>query len=132
MYLIDTSVWIDFFKQKKTKQVKYFEKIIDENANFGLTNIIYQEILQGAATLKDFNTLHEYLSTQLFYEEENQGSYRLAAKLYLDCRKKGLTIRSTVDCLIAQIAIENKLTLLHNDKDYNYIQKIQPKLKLLH
>lgn len=132
MYLIDTSVWIDFLKQKNTQQVKYFEKIIDEDTSFGLTNIIYQEILQGAATLKDFNTLHEYLSTQLFYEEESHESYQQAAKLYFNCRKKGLTIRSTIDCLIAQIAIENKLTLLHNDKDFEHIQKVQPALKLLH
>ncbi|MCH9644829.1 MAG: PIN domain nuclease [Gammaproteobacteria bacterium] len=132
MYLIDTSVWIDFLKQKKTHQVKYFQKILDEGMHFGLTSIIYQEVLQGAATSHDFNMLDKFLSTQKVYKPKHPiESYRLAGKIYFDCRKKGYTIRSTIDCLIAQIAIENNTTLLHNDNDYTYIQKIRPKLKLL-
>lgn len=132
MYLIDTSVWIDFLRQNKTHQVKYFYEILDENANYGLTSIIYQEVLQGAATLADFNKLDNFLSTQKIYQPKDSiESYRKAGELYFNCRKKGYTIRSTIDCLIAQISMENKLTLLHNDKDFTYIQKIKPQLKLL-
>jgi hypothetical protein len=53
-------------------------------------------------------------------------SFAEAAKIYLGCRKQGITIRSTIDCLIAQTALENDLFLLHDDKDFDAIAKIVP------
>ncbi|MDF2529848.1 MAG: PilT protein domain protein, partial [Gammaproteobacteria bacterium] len=57
--------------------------------------------------------------------------YQLAAEHYFKCRKKGLTIRSTIDCLIAQIAIENDLLLLHNDRDFVSMAGIITDLQLV-
>ncbi len=131
MYLIDTSVWIDYFRGKSNKPVQFFTSILDKNVPFGITNIIYQEILQGASTEKDFNKLNQYLSTQIFYHPKRDLlSYQTSAKIYFNGRRNGITIRSTIDCLIAQIAIENKLILVHNDKDFVQMQKILPTLKL--
>ncbi len=49
-----------------------------------------------------------------------------SARLYMDCRKKGITIRSTIDCLIAETALENNLLLLHSDNDFNTMAKVIP------
>lgn len=131
MYLIDTSVWIDYLRNKSNPAVKYFTNILEQRLSFGLTSIIYQEILQGANTNHDFEKLLEYLNTQRFFHPKDHIlSYQAAARLYFDCRKQGITIRSSIDCLIAEIAIEHDLILVHNDIDYHYIQKVRDKLKL--
>jgi len=131
MFLIDTSVWIDYFREKNNAAVEYFSELLDEETPFGITGIIYQELLQGAASQSDFTHLVNYLGTQRFYHlNDNVTSYQEAAKIYFNCRRKGISIRSTLDCLIAQIAIENDLILLHNDEDYNRISSIVSGLKL--
>lgn len=131
MFLVDTSVWIDYFREKNNPTTKYFATLLDDEVPFGITGIIYQEILQGAATKSDFKYLVDYLGTQRFYHAADMLlSYQEAAKLYFDCRRQGITIRSTIDCFIAQIAIENALVLLHNDEDYNRIAGITPSLKV--
>lgn len=132
MYLVDTSVWIDYLKEKENAAVNQFMKLLDDKTPFAITSVIYQEILQGASAQQDFHSLVEYLSTIRFvYPIDPVLSYQAAAKLYFDCRKAGITLRSTIDCLIVQIAIENKLILLHNDKDFSRIQKITPSLVIL-
>lgn len=131
MYLIDTSVWIDYFRGRAHQPVDYFIRIIKEEIPFGITSHIYQEILQGAASKKDFQVLVEYLDTQRFFHPKNPVlSYADAAKLYLNCREEGITIRSTIDCLVAQTAIEHNLILVHKDKDYLQIKKVNARLKL--
>lgn len=131
VYLVDTSVWIDYFREIENVTTIKFASILENNLPFGITSVIYQEILQGAASDRDFNQLKEYLITQRFFHPTDIWlSYESAAKLFFLCRRNGLTIRSTIDCIIAQIAIEQDLTLLHNDQDYRRIQSVMPKLKL--
>ncbi|MCP5062052.1 MAG: PIN domain nuclease [Ignavibacteriae bacterium] len=125
MILVDTSVLIDFFKGKDTYSTKKLTDIIDQNIPFGICSLVYLELLQGAKNEKEFEFLNEYLSTQIFYNlNDIKKSYLEASKIKLKCSKKGITIRSTIDLLIAQIAIENNLFLLHNDKDFNNIAKV--------
>lgn len=132
MYLVDTSVWIDFLREKDNRPVQFFLKILDSRQPFGITSFIYQEILQGTTSQKDFDKLNDYLETQRFYHPKDPIlSYQTAAQYYFNCRSKGVTIRSTVDCLIAGIAIEHDLLLLHNDKDFTQFNKIVPQLKLV-
>lgn len=131
MYLVDTSVWIDYFRNKQNKAVDFFCTILDKKYPFGITSIIYQEMLQGVQTEQDFIKLSNYLMTQRFYHPADQvETYNQAAKIYFNCRKKGITVRSTVDCLIAQISIENDLILIHHDKDYEFIKAGATELKL--
>ena len=131
MYLIDTSVWIDFLRGRSTQSVRNFNEILEENLAYGITGVIYQEILQGASSAEDFKQLANYLSTQRFFHFKDQvKSYENAAKIYYQCRQEGITIRSSIDCLIAQIAIEHKLTLVHSDKDFERISRVTS-LKLL-
>jgi hypothetical protein len=92
---------------------------------FGINPFIYQEVLQGAKTEKDFQRLKKYLETQIFYNlKDEKESFARAAKIYFMCRRKGITVSSTIDCLIVQTVIEHDLYLLHNDPDFDRIKKV--------
>src|SRR4051812_28846275 len=123
MYLVDTSLWIDFLRQEQNEKVTFLQLVLAQDLPFGITSQIYQEILQGAASKADFAKLESYFSTQKFYHpKDSLLSHKEAARLFVRCREKGIIIRSTIDCLIAQIAIENDLTLLHHDKDFDHMK----------
>ncbi len=127
MILVDTSVLIDYFKGVENRPVKKFHQVLDSHIPFGISHLIYMEVLQGSQTDRDFNLLKKYLVTQTFYELKNgRESYEEAARMYLKLRKKGVTVKSTIDCLIARIAVENELFLLHNDADFDRIAKHFP------
>jgi len=123
MYLIDTSVLIDFFKGKETKQSKKLEKIIRNQIPFGISIFTYQELLQGAKDEKEFEKLKQYLSTQKIYYPTHD-TFEASAYLFFSCRKKGITIRSTIDTIIATTAIENGLILLCSDRDFEHITRV--------
>ena len=131
MILVDTSVLIDFLRGKENKPVERFNEIIIKRVPFGINNYIYQELLQGAATEKDFRNLKDYLSTQKLYElKKGKESYENAARMYFRCRKQGVTIKSTIDFIIAETAIENNIMLLHNDSDFTAMAKVIRELKI--
>jgi predicted nucleic acid-binding protein len=131
MILVDTSVLIDYLRGTENQTVDRFNEIVAKKIPFGINNYIYQELLQGAASESDFKALKEYLSTQIFYSlEKGMESFEAAARIYYRCRKRGLTIRSTIDFLIAETAIENSLMLLHNDSDFSAMAKIIRELKI--
>jgi predicted nucleic acid-binding protein len=125
MILVDTSILIDLFKGNDNAAVRDFKEIIQQGVPFGIASVIYQEVLQGAKNRKEYNSLREYLSTQLFFNpKDHLTSFAAAAEIYYKCRRQGITIRSTIDCLIAQIALEHKLVLLHNDKDFTVMSPV--------
>lgn len=97
---------------------------------FGINADIYQELLQGTRTDREFEQLKTYLNSQVMYGLLNSlESHAQAARIYRRCRKAGFSGASTIDCLIAQTAIENDLWLLHHDPDFEKIAKVAP-LKL--
>ena len=125
MILTDTSVLIDYFRGVKNKSAAKFREVLEQDIPFGITSFIFQELLQGAKTEKEYRLLKKYLSTQRFFQPKDPvNSYAQAAKIYFDCRKRGITIRSSVDCLIAQISIEHNLLLLHNDRDFVLMKEL--------
>ena len=127
MILVDTSVLIDFFRGINNPAKVRFKSILEQDIPFGITALIYQEVLQGAKSEKEYADLNKYLSSQRFFHPKDPiETFAKAARLYFRCRKKGITIRSTVDCLIAQIAIENELLLLHNDRDFEAMAAVAP------
>ena len=131
MYLVDTSVWIDFFRGKQTSAVEQLRCILQSEQTVGINSLIYQEILQGSESEQRFNQFRDYFKELTFYQPKDiTESYAQAAYLYFSCRRKGLTIRSTIDCLIAQTAIDNDLILLHSDKDFERIATVANTLKL--
>jgi hypothetical protein len=125
MILVDTSVLIDFFKGVPSEPYKKFRTILTQKVPFGITSFIFQEVLQGAKSEQEYYLLRQYLQTQNFFQPLHPvETYGRAAKIYYDCRKKGITIRSTIDCLVAQVAVEHHLLLLHNDSDFDRIAKV--------
>jgi predicted nucleic acid-binding protein len=127
MILVDTSVLIDFFRGTMNDGSAKLETVIGSNIPFGISSLVFLEVLQGAGSVREYNLLKTYLSTQRFFNPRDEvESYALAADLYRRCRRKGLTISSTIDCLVAVTAMEHDLHLLHNDNDYRLIQTVAP------
>jgi predicted nucleic acid-binding protein len=132
MILIDTSILIGYFKGFQGEPYDKFDRLIDQNIPVGICNQVYQEVLQGAKNEKEFGKLKEYLNAMDFYDlRYGKQSYENAAWMYFKCRKSGITPRSTIDMVIAQIAIDNNLLLFHNDNDFVQISQIIPDLQLL-
>jgi predicted nucleic acid-binding protein len=131
MYLVDTSAWIEAFSKSPRPAGLALIQLRKQEARIFLTGVILQEILQG---VRDEFTFQRYLTLltaqQFVHPLDPVGTYAGAAQLYVQCRKRGITPRSPTDCLIAQLAIEHGLTLLHDDRDYEKIAKIEPRLKL--
>lgn len=131
MILVDTSVLIGYLKGSDGAVYNKFDEIIDKDIPFGINAYIYQELLQGSRDETEYNKLKEYLTSLPVYELKNGIlSFEKAAYIYFICRKNGVTVRSTVDLLIAETAIENDLYLLHNDNDFTNIAKIVKELKI--
>jgi predicted nucleic acid-binding protein len=129
--LVDTSVIIDYLSDNENDAMFKFQYVLENNIPFGINPFVYQEVLQGVKTEKDFDMAKKYLDTQRFYSlKDEKESFASAARIYFKCRKKGITIGSTIDCLIAQTAIENSLFLLHNDSDFDNIAKVVSDLKI--
>ena len=131
MLLVDTSVWIDFLAPRSTRAVGYFRAQLDARQPFALTELIYLEVLQGIRDPATARKVASYLRGQLLlYPRHGLRTYEAAADLYRRCRAAGVTVRSTIDCLVVQISIEYGAALLHNDRDYERIAQIEPKLKI--
>jgi len=129
--LVDSSVWIDFLAGRTTQAVKYFREQLEARETFALTELIYLEVLQGVREPDTAKKVSTYLRGQLLLApRRGLQTYDAAADLYRRCRIAGVTVRSTIDCLIAQIAVEYGAVLLHSDRDYEHIARVEPKLKL--
>ena len=119
MYLVDTSVWIDYLRGRDAAHVHLLDELLANPLAVGISDLVYLEILQGATDAQAFDKLRQYFSGQRFYRFSNaEESHANAAKLYFDARRAGITVRSNLDCLIAQCAIDHDLILLHNDADF--------------
>ncbi|MFA6506496.1 MAG: PIN domain nuclease [Treponemataceae bacterium] len=131
MIIVDTSVIIDFLKGANNSQVELFDTILDKKIPYGINDFIFQEVLQGSRDINEYHQLKEYLdSIPFFYLRQGKLSYECAAFMNYSCRRKGVTIRSTIDLIIAQTAIENSLFVLHKDGDFENIAKVIPDLKI--
>jgi len=123
--LVDTSVLIDFLKDQDNPAVQKLVQVIDREIPFGISPHIFLEVLQGAATERDFKLLEEYLGSQTFYDlKDGRESSARAARLSIELRRKGKAVASSIDLLVAQTAIDNDLYLLHNDSDYERIKQV--------
>lgn len=126
MVLIDTSVWVDFFNGIDSTHTKCLRKLIaKEQEEIFYTGLILQEILQGIHLKKQrqqiFSDFEEFILIQPSLE-----THANAAEIFVSCREKGLTIRKSVDCVIASIALEFDLEVLHRDRDFMHISKVFP------
>lgn len=126
MILVDTSVWIEFFSGMDAAAVHILENLIEGEEDICISDYILAEVLQGFRKDRDFDLARENLIRFPIYSLGSPGSYIAAARIYRKCRKRGVTIRKTADCIIAQTAIENRFVLLHDDADFDRIAKVCP------
>jgi predicted nucleic acid-binding protein len=122
--LIDTSVWSEALRRKE-KSINSSEtivrRIIDNNDEIVLIGIILQEILSGISNQKLFSEIRNILN-DFSYLEISKNDYIYAAELRNKCKRNGITA-SSIDFLIASVAINNKLRLVTYDKDFINISK---------
>ena len=131
MVLVDTSVWVDFLRGRPAPQVGTLKELLAQDEVVGTAPIILQEVLQGADSEARFEKWRRYFADLWCYVPGDAvRTHVAAARLYQNCRRAGKTPRSSNDCLVAQIAIENALALLHNDRDFEAIASAIPDLKL--
>jgi hypothetical protein len=125
--VVDTSVLVDFLRGRRTPATALLERLERDETPYAIPGICCQEILQGARDEREWNRLREYLVTQLVAQPENPlRTHVEAARIYFDLRRRGVTVRSTVDCWIAQIVLEQDGFLLHDDADFDAIAEHRP------
>ena len=133
MYLVDTSVWIDYLRDREGPHMDFLQDLLRDPQTVGISHVIYMEILQGARDTAAQEKLQAYFSSQRFHAfQDPLESHAMAARIYLNCRLHGITLRSAIDCLIAQCAIESDLILFHHDRDYSRIASVLPELDERH
>jgi predicted nucleic acid-binding protein len=120
MILADTSVWIDYFNGTENKQTESLDRILSEQSVI-VGDIILTEILQGFDSNKEFNLAKQALDPLDCVQLGGKSLAIKAASNFRFLRSKGITIRKTVDMLVASWCIEHELELLHNDKDFDQI-----------
>jgi predicted nucleic acid-binding protein len=133
VYLVDTSVWVDFLRGRETPCVGLLDELLGDPLAVGLSDAILMEILQGARDQRAFDRFRRYFGGLPCHRfADPQTAHVAAAQLFLDCRRAGVTVRSSVDCLVAQCAIENDLVLLHNDRDFAKMAPVRDTLRQRH
>lgn len=126
MIVVDTTVWVDFFRGADTRVNRTLHRLIDDEEDLCLTSLNLTEILQGIKRDALYEETRRHLIEFPLFEPRGLPTYLHAADIYRTCRRRGKTIRSTIDCLIAAIAMEHDLVLLHNDRDFAHIAACVP------
>lgn len=124
--LVDTSVWIDFFNGHASREADRLAQAISDHEPIVLCGIVITEILLGLKNDAEAERIAEILDAFDIAPEPDRMDYCEAATLYRRCRSQGYTIRSTIDCLIAQACIRHGYDLLAKDRDFRQIASCQP------
>ncbi len=125
MILIDSSIWIHVLRKNTPENYTTRLQQAIGSRDIVLTRFQQLELLQGCSSEKEWTKLTEYLEVQ-DYLETLATTWQSAARIFYELRKKGLTVRSPIDCCIAQIAIEQEVLLIHDDRDFDVIGKYFP------
>lgn len=118
--LIDTSVWVNYFKDVDTNASRFLTNNLT-NVILATCPTIVQEVLQGVVSDSDKRKVNSHFDTLTKLIEDPYEAAVEASELYRLLRKKGVTIRKPNDCLIAVYAMRNKISLLNDDRDFQFI-----------
>lgn len=118
MILVDSSVWIDYFRGVASPQTDRLDELLDEEL-IAIGDLILTEVLQGFDRDRDFNRAQKFLTTLTIIELGGKEIALRAAKNYRKLRGLGVTPRKTVDTIIATRCIESDLPLLYSDRDFD-------------
>lgn len=117
MILVDSSVWIDYFRGVKSPQSERLDSLLRVQP-VSIGDLILAEVLQGCATEAEFNRVKRVLLSLDVVELGGVDIALQAARNYRFLRGLGITVRKTIDVIIATYCIENGYLLLHNDRDF--------------
>lgn len=120
--VIDTSVWVDFFRGQAAPHVDRLEKFV-RSGEAVLGDLIVSEILRGVTDDREFAVLERHFIEFPVYPMVGLQVAVHSARNYRRLRARGITVRKTVDCWIATFCIERGFHLLHNDRDFDVFEK---------
>jgi hypothetical protein len=128
MLLVDSSVWVDVTRGLDTDATRFLAQRDEEEV--AVAGVIFQEVLQGVSDERIYERLRDMFFAMLLLEPREFSTYEIAAQLYRRARVAGLTIRNATDCLIAALALEHGALLVHNDRDFLHLARVEPSLML--
>jgi len=132
MVLVDTSVLLNFLKGNVNNKTIILKNLLENNKKIAISEYTYLELLQGTRNNIEFMKLQDYLQEiNILMLPKSLETYDNAAIMYMSCRQKGITIRSTIDVLIALTAIFYNIPLLHFDRDFDLIAQCLKDLQIL-
>jgi predicted nucleic acid-binding protein len=120
--LVDSSVWIDYLRGTSTPQVEKLDALLGATP-IAIGDLILTEVLQGCATDKEFNTVRRLLAPLVFVVLGGDDVAVDAAKNFRKLRARGLTVRKTIDTIIATRCILSGYELLHDDQDFDVFER---------
>jgi predicted nucleic acid-binding protein len=115
--LVDTSVWVDFFNGHSSRHAETLAQLIREEADLVTCGLVVSEVLQGLRQAKTVRTIESHFREMNWLSPREPGTYLEAADLFRQLRARGLTIRSTIDCVIAKLAADHDALILSKDRD---------------
>ena len=118
MILVDSSVWIDYFKGTVSLQTDILDNLLGREL-LAIGDLILTEVLQGFRQDREFNQAEDLLTSLMVVELGGQTIATQAARNFRFLRKHGITVRKTIDSIIATRCIQNGYELLHNDSDFD-------------
>ncbi len=122
MILVDSSVWVDYFKGRATAQTGLLEGLLDSQ-ELAIGDLNFIEVLQGCKIEKEFNEVRRLLGRLDLVVLGGEDVAVPAAKNYLKLRQLGLTVRGTIDVVLATRCIVSGYRLLHSDRDFDAFEK---------
>ncbi len=122
MILVDSSVWIDYFRGVRSAQAETLDGLLGREP-LAIGDLILTEVLQGFASDLDFERTRQLLTSLIVVELGGEDIAVQAAKNFRALRRLGITIRKTIDTVIATRCIESGYTLLHSDRDFDAFVK---------
>ena len=130
--IADTSAWVELFRGTGSGVHLRLRRALQSGEALFMPDAVYQELLQGTRGPEHFVRLQSELdSVRTLDAHDSREAARQGAMLYARCRWQGVTIRSPNDCLIAACAIESGEPLLHADRDFLLLARIDNRLQLL-
>ena len=131
MILVDSSVWIDYFRGTQTPQTEKLDGLLSSEP-IAVGDLILTEVLQGFGSERDFNEAKRLLASLLIVELGGQDVAIQAARNFRILRGQGVTMRKTIDTVIATRCIESGFILLYSDRDFDpFVQHLGLRSALL-
>ena len=118
MILVDSSVWIDYFRGAPTPQAEMLDSLLGSEP-VATGDLILAEVLQGFRSDRDFNQARKLLTSLIVIDLGGKDSAIQAAKNFRTLRAKGVTVRKTIDAVIATRCIASGFKLLYSDRDFD-------------